>query len=186
MELLLVAVLAGALGFTLGVVAGARRALALARTGEALRRLNSQVAPLMPEVVPTRTAADILAGRIRVLLGTTTYELPVLARGPSRRWLTGLDLRFATLAADLDEAGADTPAIMQRLVAETDALYDLLRSYDATGVLPPADELAEVASDAQVLHAVLEVWRAIHPLADTLTAAAAAPTAGTALGQPST
>lgn len=186
MDLILVALLAAALGFVLGVVAGSRRTMALVRSGRAMQRVGSAVAALMPAEVPSRTAADILAGRVRVLLGTTTYELPVLPRGPSRRWLANLDARFASLAADLDQAGADTPAIMARLAAEQDALYGLLLSYDEQHVLPPAAELDEQANNAQVLHAVLEVWRAVHPLADTLTAAAGATTGGTPLGQPST
>lgn len=185
MELLIVAALALVLGFVLGSVVGARRTLALVMTGRTIGRTAQQVAGFMPAELPARSAADILAGRIPVLLGSHRYDLPVLARGPSRRWLETLDARFTSLAADLDTATMDTPTIMARLVAETDALYDLLLSYDQTGVLPPRAELDELANDAQVLQAVLEVWRAVHPLADTLTAAAAEATAGTALAQPS-
>jgi hypothetical protein len=160
-----------ALGFVLGLVAGARRALNLVLTGRAIRTSSARFARFMPSTMPTRSAADILAGRVRVVLGGTTHDLPVLPRGPSKRWLEQLDARFATLAASLD-AAADTPEIMSLLVSETDALYDLLLSYDQSGVLPSRDEIDETATDAQILQAVLEVWRAVHPLVASVTEAA--------------
>jgi hypothetical protein len=166
-------VLALALGFVLGLVVGARRALNLVLSGRAVRTTNARLAQFMPDTMPARSAADILAGRIRVVLGAATYELPVLPRGPSKRWLEQLDARFATLALSLDKA-VDTPEIMGLLVTETDAMYDMLLSYDQSGVLPSRDEIDETATDAQILHAVLEVWRAVHPLVDSVTAAATA------------
>lgn len=178
MDLVIVAGLALALGFVLGLLAGARRAFNLIASGRSLRSTSARIARLMPETVPTRTAADILAGRVQVVLGGTTHALPVLARGPSRRWLEQLDARFATLAGGLSEAGNDTPAILQLLVGEQDALYDMLLSYDQSGVLPPRAEIEETATDAQILHAVLEVWRAAHPLVASAVAGAASPTSG--------
>jgi hypothetical protein len=177
-------VLALALGFVLGLVAGARRAINLVLSGRAVRTASSRIARLMPEVAPTRSAADILAGRVRIVLGGTTHELPVLPRGPSRRWLEQLDTRFATLAASLNEA-SDTPAIMALLATETDALYDMLLSYDQGGILPSRDEIDETATDAQILHAVLEVWRAVHPLVDSVTGAAVSMTDGASSARPS-
>lgn len=168
----LVFVLALALGFVIGLVVGARRAFNLVLSGRSLRTTNARIARFMPETLPTRSAADILAGRVPVVLGATTYELPVLARGPSKRWLERLDARFAALALGLEDAGDDAPAIMTRLVAETDAMYDMLLSYDQSHVLPSHDEIDETATDAQILHAVLEVWRAVHPLVDTVIVAA--------------
>lgn len=177
-------VLALALGFVLGLVAGARRALNLVLSGRAVRTASARIAQMMPEVVPTRSAADILAGRVRIALGGTTHELPVLPRGPARRWLEQLDARFATLTASLN-AAPDTPAIMVLLSAETDALYDMLLSYDAGGVLPSRDEIDETATDAQILHAVLEVWRAVHPLVDSVTGSALSMTDGPSSERPS-
>jgi len=135
----------------------------------------------MPDVTPTRSAADILAGRVRVYLGGTTYDLPVLPRGPAKRWLEQLDARFATLAAGLSSAADNTPEIMAMLVAETDAMYDMLLSFDDTGILPSRDEIEETATDAQILHAVLEVWRAVHPLVANLTQRPGEATDGTPL-----
>lgn len=171
----LAVVLALALGLAVGLVVGARRALNLVLSGRAIRTGSARLARFLPDVMPTRSPADILAGRVRIVLGGTTHDLPVLPRGASRRWLEQLDARFAALAMSLD-AAADTPAIMTLLVSETDAMIDMLLSYDQSHVLPDRGEIDETATDAQILQAVLEVWRAVHPLVANVTAAANATT----------
>jgi hypothetical protein len=179
-ELVLVAVLALALGLAIGSVLGARRTLALVMAGRSIRSGASRVASFMPATMPSRSVADILAGRLRLQLGATEYVLPVLARAPARRWLESLDARFASLAVDLESAGDDAAAILTRLVAEADAMYDMLLSYEAAAslpapVLPSRAEIDETATDAQVLHAVLEVWRAVHPLVASVADATPSP-----------
>lgn len=171
MELALAALalaLALALGIVLGLVVGARRRVNFILTGGALR--GAGVARVLPSDLPRRAPADILAGRILVVLGDNVYPVPVLARGPSRRWLEQLDIRFAGIVSGLDDA-ATTPEILEVLNTETDAMLDLLISYDQSGALPDRARIDELASDTQILRAVLEVWRAVHPLAGTLAAA---------------
>lgn len=173
--------LALALGFVLGLIVGARRSINLLLAARAVDRASAHVASLMPPTLPTRSAADILAGRIRVVLGTTTYDLPVLPRGPSRRWIEQLDVRFALLLASLAEAGNDE--VLEQLTSEADALYEMLLSYDQSSVLPSRDEIDEAATDAQILQAVIEVWRAANPLVASAVATLA--TAGPSSGPPS-
>lgn len=173
--------LAIAFGFVLGVIVGARRALSMALSARSLQGVRASVASFMPPDLPTRSAKDLIAGRIRVVLGDTIYELVVLPKGPSRRWLEQFDVRFATLALQLDQAGNDVPTILAALLAETDGLYDMLLSYDEGSghpVLPPKADIDEIASDAEILHAVTEVWRAVNPLVATL-AENMSPTDGT-------
>ena len=165
---LLVAVLALALGLLVGLWAGATYAIRLAARRRADLGAHAQLARLWPAELPARSAADILAGVVRVSLGGRIFELPVLPRAASRAWLSNLDSRFADLATELEAAGNDTPAIMARLVAEADALYDMLLSYDQHGVLPPKAEIDALATDTEILRAVLEVWRAVNPLAATV------------------
>lgn len=162
--------LALGLGLLLGAWAGATYGLRLANRRRAALGAHAQLARLWPTELPGRSATDILAGVIRVVLGGRTYELPVLPRAASRRWLESLDARFATLATDLETAGNDTPAIMVRLVAEADGLYAMLLAYDGAGagVLPSREDIDETATDTEILRAVLEVWRAVHPLAATV------------------
>lgn len=157
--------LALVLGLLVGARIGASRALRLITAARRVRGAQSRIARFLPDTVPTRTAADILAGRVRVSLGGVIFDLPVLPRAQSRRWLETLDQRFQNLAVALDQAGDDTPQIMALLVSETDALYDVLLSYDRDHVLPSRDEADELATDAEILQAVLEVWRAANPLA---------------------
>jgi len=178
--------LALALGLLVGLRVGAGRALRLEQERRAMLGAHAQLARLWPAELPGRSAADILAGVIRVVLGGRTFELPVLPRKASRAWIESLDARFATLAAELEQAGNDTPTIMARLVAEADGLYDLLLAYDKAGasVLPPRDLIDEVATDTEILRAVLEVWRAVNPLAATLAEGTEPATGGTSLAQP--
>ena len=165
---LLVAALILALGFLLGVGFGAARAFRLAAQQRAARGANAALARFWPEQMPNRSAADILAGRIRIVLGGSVYDLPVLPRGASRRWIESLDARFHSLAGAMDAAGDDTPQIIALLLSQSDGLYEMLLTYDQSGVLPPRDEIDEQATDIEILRAVLEVWRAANPLAATL------------------
>jgi hypothetical protein len=164
----LVAALALALGFVLGTGVGAGRAYRLAVARRAAAGSIAGFARLWPETMPERSAADILAGRIHVVLGNVPYDLPVLARGASRQWLESLDTQYQALGAALDEAGNDTPQILALLASQQAALLDMLLSYDETGVLPERAHLDEYATDAEILRAVIEVWRAANPLAATL------------------
>lgn len=181
MELVIVAALALVLGFMLGTGVGAVRAVRLIQ-----QRRENQVlfGRLWPETLPERSAADIIAGRIRVVLGNVPYELPVLPRGASKRWLDELDSGYVALGAALDEAGNDTPSLIAAVYSQQDALLDMLLSYDQTHVLPERSHLAEYATDAEIFRAVVEVWRAANPLADILTGTAAT-TDGSPPGQPS-
>lgn len=167
MEVVAVA-LALTAGFLVGLNVGVRRALAAVAKRRAIAGTNAQLSRLWPAELPSRSAADIIAGLVRVSLGGMEYELPVLPRASSRQWINSLNDRFAALAAELDQAGNDTPQILTRLVAESDGLYDMLLSYDASHVLPPREEIDELATDAEILRSVIEVWRAVNPLADIL------------------
>lgn len=160
--------LALGLGFLLGLGVGALQAFRLAARRRAIAGLNAGLARLWPETLPGRSAADILAGRIRIQLGGEVYELPVLPRAASRRWLQSLDGQFSELATDLEAAGDDAPRILALLSGQSDALFDILASYDQTAILPTREAIEEFATDTQILRAVLEVWRAANPLAATL------------------
>jgi hypothetical protein len=160
--------LALALGLLVGLGVGALRAFRIEARRRALAGGNAHLARFWPAELPARSAADILAGRVRVVLGGETYDLPVLPRAASRRWLETLDLRFAVLASDLEAAGNDTPVILGRLLSESDGLYEMLRSYDQGDALPPREEIDELVTDVEILRAVLEVWRAANPLAASL------------------
>lgn len=185
MESVLVAVLALALGLLVGSWVGARLALRRYLAARAAIGAHAQLARLWPAELPERSAADIMAGVVRVVLGGRDYMLPVLPRAQSRAWLESLDTRFATLAGELEKAGNDTPLILTRLIAVADDLYDMLLSYDQSHVLPPKEEIDDVATDIEILRAVVEVWRAVNPLAATIAEAANPSPSGTS-PEPST
>lgn len=178
MDLVLVAALALALGILLGYGAGAVRTLRLEDRRRAAANAGSAIARIFPEAPPTRTPADILAGRIRITLGSVNHVLPVLPRRAARAWLESLDERFRS-TAELIEA-QDVDGALRALMAHTDAMYDLLVSYAAGGgvELPVRDSEFDMATDTEILRATLEVWSALHPLAVGLVSAETSPTPG--------
>lgn len=182
-EILLVA--SGAIaGFVVGVAFGAIRAFRVAAARRAAAGAAAGLASLGLETLPTRTAADILRGRIRVVLGGSAYELRVLPRRASREWLGKLDADFAGLAGALDAAADDKPKILELLASRSDRLLAILREYDVDGVLPAPEFLDEFATDPEIVIAVVEVWRAANPLAAMLAEAASEETNGTSSEQP--
>jgi hypothetical protein len=174
--------LALVLGFILGVGAGATRAMAIAR---ATRGSSASMARFLPDAMPHRTVADVLAGRVRVKLGGTEYPIPVLARGASRRWLAELDAKWGALPAMLERAGDDVDAGVRLLVQHTDLMLDALLAYDQSGILPPRAELDAGSTDAEILQAIVECWLAANPLAASIVGAMENETNGTLPGLPS-
>lgn len=160
--------LALALGFLVGLGVGALRGFRMARSRRAASGATAGFARLWPDKLPSRSAADMLQGVVRIYLGGQVYILPVLPRAPARRWLESLNARFAGLVANLGDAGDDTPRILELLAAQADDLYALLQTYDVSGVLPPREAVDETATDTEILRATMEVWRAANPLADLL------------------
>jgi hypothetical protein len=151
-----------ALGFLLGSGAAGLWFARIITHRRAVAGMSGALARFWPETLPQRSAADILAGRIRVYLDGIEYQLPVLPRGATKRWLEWLDIHWAELADQIEAAADDTPRILELLTAHEDALWEILRRYDQTHVLPDDEE---VGTGPELLRGVLEVWRAAHPLA---------------------
>lgn len=183
-DLVVAVALALTLGLVVGLGVGALRGYRTAGRQQAVAGMNIAMARLWPTELPERSAADIIAGRVKVVLGGAVYDLPVLPRAASRAWVESLDSSFGSLLTDLEQAGNDTPAILSRILGYQDQLWALLASYDTSGVLPPRGWVDEFATDAEVFRAVVEVWRAANPLAATL-AGMASRTPGTSPEEPS-
>jgi len=114
-----------------------------------------------------RPAEGILSRTLRVTLNETIYELPVLRIAGNRRWKAQLDQVTISLVDQLEGAGDDLPGILAALGSQTDALLDLLISYDETHVLPDRAVIEDTVYDDELLRAVQEVWRAANPLVVT-------------------
>jgi len=169
-ELLIVALAGVVVGAFLGAAYGSSRAFSLMRRARTLRSVNANVRRFMPDVAPTRSTADILAGRIRITIGRNEHVLPVLTRAAESRWLASLDASFNAYAAALDSA-PDSGVALGLLAAHPDELYEMLLAYDETHVLPSHAEWIETGTSAEVVYAILEVWRAANPLLDYAVAA---------------
>jgi len=123
-------------------------------------------------LLPERSAEDILAGQVRVHLGSRgparvaqTYVLPVLSIAANRKWKESLEGGLQQLLATVDAAGDDLATILAAFSTATPQLLDLLYGYDDTHVLPERERLEEEATDIEVLMATLEVWSAANPFA---------------------
>lgn len=160
--------LALALGLLVGLGVGAVRGFQIAVRRRAVAGVNARIARFMPTSLPKRSAADIIAGRIRVVLGGQMFVLPVLPRAATHRWLEEMDASWAALGTALEEASDNTPEVLALLVSQQDRLLGMLRSYDQSNVLPPPEFVDEFATDAEVFLAAIEVWRAANPLAASL------------------
>ena len=176
MDPLFAVVLALALGFVLGAGFGANRAL---RSLRRYRGHSATMARFLPAALPHRTAADALAGRVRLLLGSTEYELPVLSRGASRKWLAEMDAKWGALPGMLEATSDNVDEAVRVLREHTDQMLDALLAYDQSGVLPPRSELDDATTDAEILQATVECWLAANPLAASIVGAMESGTDGT-------
>jgi hypothetical protein len=117
-------------------------------------------------LLPPRSIEDILAERVRLVIGGEVYDLPALVIEKNDEWKASLEADLTGMLAALDEAGNDVGSIVATLSQEPTRLLNLLRSYDATGVLPDDATIRASMTPIGILRAVLEVWRAANPLVD--------------------
>lgn len=182
MEPLVAVALALALGFVLGAGFGTLRAL---RSMARYRGQSASIARFLPDTRPNRSAADALAGRVRILMGGVMYELPVLPRGASRAWLAELDAKWGALPGMLQATEDNVDEAVRLLGEHTDAMLDALLAYDQTAILPPRADLDAACTDAEILQATVECWLAANPLAASIVAAMGSETPGTSPEPPS-
>jgi hypothetical protein len=112
-----------------------------------------------------RSMEDILAERIRLVIGGEVYDLPVLPIAENRVWKERMDLELGFLLANI-AAEEDSDAILGLFDGSEALFMDLLTSYDTSHVLPPVEVIEANLTPLGVVKAVLEVWRAARPLAD--------------------
>src|SRR6188472_4253435 len=107
-----VALLSLALGFALRPIFWSVRFARLERARRASLGAASGIARIGLEHLPVRSAADILSGRIQIVLGGIPFIIKVLPRAASKAWLDRLDSRFADITKALDVAADDVPQIL--------------------------------------------------------------------------
>lgn len=117
------------------------------------------------QLLPPRSVEDVLAERVRLVIGDTTYDLPVLTIRENRAWKGRMDAELGYLLARLAVTD-DTDATLALFDGSEDVWLDLLVSYDTTGVLPRRAVIEDGLTPLGLVRAVLEVWRAARPLAD--------------------
>lgn len=178
-ESLWIALLSFVLGMVLATGFWGVRYTRLERARRANLGAAAGIARIGLEALPVRSVADILSGRIQIVLGGIPYIMQVLPRRASREWIAKLDQRFAEVTMALDRAENDAPKILALLTAHTDYMIQMLREYDVEGVLPNDEFIETYATDGEILAGMVEVWRAANPLAAIGAEAAAETMAGT-------
>jgi hypothetical protein len=117
------------------------------------------------DLLPPRPVEDVLAERVRLVIGGETFDLPVLTIAENRAWKERSDLALGMFVATISLTD-DLSKALDAFDGYDDTLMDLLLSYDTTGALPSRDEIEEGLTPLGLFRAVSEVWRAARPLAD--------------------
>lgn len=124
---------------------------------------------ILLDLLPERSAEDVIAGRIRVRLGTgdeqVNIDLPVLPIRPERAWKELFERRLLDLWNGLDEQ-ATPKAVLAYLGESGDLQRELLRAYDKSGALPADDWIDEHAVSTQITSILLGAAAAAYPLVE--------------------
>lgn len=116
-------------------------------------------------LLPERSVDDIVAERIRLVIGGEVYDLPVLSITENRAWKERLDLDLGFLLVSISSTH-DLEAVLRLFDAAEVSWLALLKDYDQTGVLPSAEDLESTVTPFGLIKMVLEVWRAARPFAE--------------------
>jgi hypothetical protein len=116
-------------------------------------------------LLPPRPVEDILAERVRLVIGGSTVDLPVLTIAENRAWKERSDRELGLFVAGISFTD-DLAEVLEAFDGYDSTLMDLLVSYDTTGALPPREVIEEGLTPLGLFRAVCEVWRAARPLAD--------------------
>lgn len=106
-----------------------------------------------------RSLDDVMAGLIRFTLGGRPFAMVALPMAAHDRWQDGVDQRLQGAIGSVDPADR---AGLYRGLAEAfrtneDALLEALVAYDRDRVLPPVEEIRELATRAEIIRAIQEV-----------------------------
>jgi hypothetical protein len=122
---------------------------------------------ILQDLLPKRSAEDVLAGLVRVELDGQAFVLPVLPIAEGRIWRDRFERTIASLLGGFALV-AKPETVVAYLGTQTAALWDLLSAYDRDRILPDRDWIETHVSEAALLRAVLEVTGAAYPLAVSL------------------
>lgn len=118
---------------------------------------------ILKDYLPERSAEDIWAERLRLVLGDQELVLAVLPMRDSDEWKVEVSNEIGHLMLGL-EALDDLESVMRHFgTIERGTLIRLLRAYDRDQVLPDDEWLLTHVSEGQVLRSFLMVWSVANP-----------------------
>lgn len=118
-------------------------------------------------VLPARSDEDILAGRVRLILGGQPFDLPVLTIAANREFKAALLRRGFELLDLLDEK-TELGALMRRLAQGTNDQLDCLAWFDERAQLPSREWIEANATEDELWAATKAVIAAAFPFVDGL------------------
>lgn len=131
--------------------------------------MADQVAPVAPatggvirSLLPERSVEDVLAGKLRLVLGGTPFTLDVLTIDKADEWRAGLLVAFGDVVGQLEEQ-VNVPGVVAFLGSNTASMLVLIRAYDQAGVLPDNDWIRSHATEPEVLRAFVLILAASFP-----------------------
>lgn len=132
---------------------------------------------LFRNLLPERSVEDVLAGVLRMKLGGTEFQVPVLVIEKADAWRDQLAKDFAEVIGALDSK-TDPAGVLSFMASQTPKMLSLLRLYDAGAALPDDEWLRRNATEPEVLRAFMLTLAASFPfIAAALDILAANPTA---------
>lgn len=117
---------------------------------------------ILSQFFAQRSAEDILAGRIPLVLDGKPFVLPVLKIDPEEAWVALLRERLNTMFGGLDTDG-DPFVVLSILARNVPVELELLHAYDAKKVLPKDAWIREHVDSGELMRAVLGVAATAYP-----------------------
>jgi hypothetical protein len=122
---------------------------------------------ILTELLPKRSVEDVLAERVRVVLGGQEYVLPTLSIADAEGWRTEFARSLGVSLQGLS-ASSQPAVLLTYLGTQTDMVWRLISAFDKAGVLPSWEDVKPGTTEIGLARAFLEVVAAVYPLVVTV------------------
>lgn len=117
---------------------------------------------VLRSILPERSVEDVLAGRLRMTLGGTVFDLPVLTIAQADTWREKLLAAFGDVMNRL-ESEVNVAGIIAFLGTNTPTMLTLIHDYDRDAILPDDDYIRGHATEPEVLRGFVLILAASFP-----------------------
>lgn len=117
---------------------------------------------VLRSVLPERSVEDVLAGRLRMTLGSTIFDLPVLTIAQADEWRAKLLSAFGDVMTQLEQE-VNIAGVIAFLGSNTASMLALIHEYDRDAILPDDDWIRGHATEPEVLRGFVLILAASFP-----------------------